>query len=65
MRKDEETIELFYMNLGYLEKHYPYKAKVTKNAGWITIEFGSLVTVKARGYVAALHKLDDFLVSLE
>jgi hypothetical protein len=64
MRKDEEVIELFYLGIHYLEKMFKFKAIVTKNGPWITVEFGTLVTVKGRGYANTLGKLDDYLDEL-
>jgi hypothetical protein len=64
MRKDEEVKEMFYWNIETLEKLWRTKAKVSINGIWITIEFGTLATVTARGYNAAMRALGEELESL-
>ena len=58
MRKDEEVIEVFYLCLEQLKKLFKVKeVKVTLAGTWVTIVFGNLYTIKARGYVNTMRVL--------
>jgi len=65
MRKDEEVKEMFYWNIEHLKQMFRQAdVTTTMKAGWVTIKFGDLCTVKGRGYRNAILALDDSLEKL-
>ncbi len=64
LSKHEQMVEMFEYSLSLLEKQYKFPATYTVNAGWVTIVFGTLYTIKKRGYAAAIAELDKLLTSL-
>ena len=64
LTKHEQMIEIFDFALQSLAKQFAQKATYTVSAGWVTIQFGNLYTVKKRGYAACLNALDALLYDL-